>query len=507
MQEPIIDKILKFSQANARVVLVCTLLITLFFAYFILRVKINPDIENLIPEDEKITKLMEKYGKSGESTDYLILAVESKDLFNIERLQAFDRAIQRVEALPHIKPAINPFGLITFRKNDKRLEIIPMSATSRAPTNQEELAQFKSNLLQDPFARRLVLSDDMTVLSSIFATEVMEDHNAFIASLNGIINDLNNYFKTYTTSLIQSTYRAKIYLLRDFPKLLGLTALFILAVYYFGFRAKRAIFLPSIVVGFGTIWCVGFMGLCGFPISVVSISTPPLVLILGSSYSIHMLNQYFREMKTIPASSSWIISAVSHVNKTILMAALTTVIGFGSLLATSMKQSREFGLSTSIGIIACALLSLFFLPAALSRLRPPTAIQRRKVIEGSLSRGMGAVSRLVLKWRVPFLILLGIIIVVFVLALPHIRHNAEYINYFPEGEKLVQDTFFITEKLGGFQQINLTLNAPGGTKNYFLNRDALEKISQFEDKLKENGNVYQVVSFVTNIKYLNHHMS
>jgi len=382
-----------------------------------------------------------------------------------------------------------------------------MSPGSKAPDTEEELAVFRDNLLSDPFARRLLLSEDRSVLAVIFSTGRMSDHDRFVASLDAILDDLEDHFAVHSTSIVQSTFMTKKYLLRDFPRLLVFTSLFILVIYYLGFRAKRAVLLPALVVGFGTIWCLGFMGLVRYPISVVSITTPPLVLILGSSYTIHMLNQYYREMRGDPENRMWIVSAVSHVNKTILMAALTTVIGFGSLLATNMSQSREFGLSTSVGIIACALLSLFFLPATLSLLRTPSADQRRRVMEGSLSRIMGRLSAFVLRWRAALIVVFVVTAVAFGLLVGELRHLSEYINYFPARDELVKDTNFITEKLGGYQQINLTMTAPGERRNYFLDPDVLQRISEFERRLGRREDVYQVISFVTYLKHLNELMT
>ena len=48
------------------------------------------------------------------------------------------------------------------------------------------------------------------------------------------------------------------------------------------------------------------------------------------------------------------------------------MFGFVSLLTASMRQLREFGMATAIGIVYCGLLAMFFLPAALSLLKPPT---------------------------------------------------------------------------------------------------------------------------------------
>ena len=262
-----------------------------------------------------------------------------------------------------------------------------------------------------------------------------------------------------------------------------------------------------IVVGMGTIWTVGFMSLLGYGITMVSIATPPLVLTLGSSYSIHILNQYYREGAHKNGKGHWIVLSVSHIQRTIFLASATTVIGFASLLATKTSQIREFGLSTSLGIISCALLSLFFLPTVLSLLKPPALGQTRRVLRGGLHRMMQGLSRFTLSHPIPILSGVVAIAIVFGLSVNRIGHQYDYFAYFPNNEKLVQDTKYLAESLGGLQQLNFTLAAPNGEKNYFLSRDVLEKVDLFERELLNNPYVMNTISFTSYLKHLNRVMT
>ena len=183
--------------------------------------------------------------------------------------------------------------------------------------------------------------------------------------------------------------------------LLALSLVFVMITYFLGFHAARAVFLPMSVVVFGTIWAVGLMGIFGFPLTVVSIVTPPIVLTLGSSYSIHILNSYYRKAKAHQGETDpmWIADAVSDVNNTIFLASSTTVAGLLSLLATTLTQTRQFAISTSFGIIACALLSLFYLPAALAMMKNPKTGISDKVNGGFFSRCMEKLARAVTDMR------------------------------------------------------------------------------------------------------------
>ena len=47
------------------------------------------------------------------SDDYLILVVESEEIFALDKLKALEEAIASIEAIPTILGSINPFNLNT----------------------------------------------------------------------------------------------------------------------------------------------------------------------------------------------------------------------------------------------------------------------------------------------------------------------------------------------------------------------------------------------------------
>ena len=498
-------RLFTFSQSHPLLIIVLAALITVVLGYFAARVEIRSEIEDLIPKDEAMTQLIRKYKGDATDTNYLMLAVERDDPFAPEALKAFAAAIEQIGEISSIETVINPFNIVSFSKRGSKLEIVPPAQTP--PQRPEDLARFRELLTNDPIAGGLLISKDGKVLSALFATARLEDSRADMRAFQRIAASLEQYYKVYTTGAALATFKGTQYVTKDLPRLLALTAAFILLIYYLGFRSVRAVALPMVVVVLGTIWTVGFMSLLGYKITMVTIATPPLVLTLGSSYSIHILNQYYREGAHQNGKGHWIVLSVSHIQRTIFLAAATTVIGFASLLSTKTSQIREFGLSTSLGIVSCALLSLFFLPTVLSLLKPPALGQTKRVLRGGLHRIMQGLSRFTL--RHPISILSGVVLiaVVFGLSVNRIGHQYDYFTYFPSNERLVQDTRYLAEKLGGLQQLNFTLSAPNGEKNYFLTREVLEKVDLFEQELLDNPYVMNTISFTSYLKHLNRMMT
>jgi predicted RND superfamily exporter protein len=80
---------------------------------------------------------------------------------------------------------------------------------------------------------------------------------------------------------------------------------------------------------------------------------------IGVDYGIHLVHRSAHG----PASER--ADAVSHLAPVIIVAALTTLLGFGTLVTSSYPPLRLLGLVSAVAIVALGLASLFVLPALL----------------------------------------------------------------------------------------------------------------------------------------------
>ncbi len=499
------NKILEFSLRHSMATILVIVAITIFMVFSTTKLQVNANLEALLPENEKLNALIEKYDPENQERNYFLMALDTKGELSIEALQAFEQAVNELNELTGSYSS-SVFNAITFKKKGGRLAPIPLFTERRAPQTEEEFEVYKENLKNDHFSRDIFFTDDGDKYMAMFYHPPMIETD-IVFPFQEIVKKLEPYFTVYGTGTPFLTYQSSIYLTRDLFTLLSLALVAILILFYIGFRSKRALFLPMTIVMIGTTWALGMMGLLGFEITMVSIVIPPLVLTIGTSYTIHFLNQYYHDAQTEHKDNKWIIEASQHVNKTIIMAALTTVIGFMSLMFTSMNASREFGLSTSFGIIACAVLSLTFLPAALSRMKNPDHSQKKRVQSGKFTTFMGNISNVVYEKRMLFLILFLIIGVSFFFAYPKITHQSNYTSYFPDEDPAVEGLDFIMENFAGSQTFNLYIDAPVGSKSYFLDPKNLKVIKELEEQILTHENVAKVSSFSEVIGDLNSIMS
>ena len=153
----------------------------------------------------------------------------------------------------------------------------------------------------------------------------------------------------YTTLLKMSFEQAAVY---------SLIAISILV--YIHFRKLSCVVLSVLPVGVGFLWMLGVMGVFDIPFNPANVMTLPLIVGIGVTNGIHILNRFAEEQHpSILARST---------GKAVLVSGLTTIAGFGSLILAEHQGIRSLGIIMATGVTTCMVVGLTFLPALLNLL-------------------------------------------------------------------------------------------------------------------------------------------
>ena len=153
----------------------------------------------------------------------------------------------------------------------------------------------------------------------------------------------------YTTLLKDSYVQAAWY---------SLAAIAILV--FIHFRSLMCVILALLPVGIGTVWMVGFMGWFDISFNPANIMTLPLVIGIGVTSGIHILNRYAEEHTPSILTKS--------TGKAVFVSALNTIVGFGSLVLAKHQGIASLGYVMAVGTATCMIAALTFLPAVLNLL-------------------------------------------------------------------------------------------------------------------------------------------
>lgn len=126
------------------------------------------------------------------------------------------------------------------------------------------------------------------------------------------------------------------------------------------FRSLSAVILALLPVAIGGLWLCGLMGGFGIPFNLANIMTLPLVIGIGVTNGIQILNRFAEERTPGILSRS--------TGKAVLVSGLTAIAGFGSLVIAQHRGIRSLGQIMAMGIALCMIAALTFLPAFLNLL-------------------------------------------------------------------------------------------------------------------------------------------
>ncbi len=123
--------------------------------------------------------------------------------------------------------------------------------------------------------------------------------------------------------------------------------------------------ITLIPVLFSTIWIIGSMYFLGYSLNIMTIMITSLTIGLGITYAIHAVERF----RLIADRTGDVVEAVSetigHTGGALMIAAITTIAGFGMLILTPVPIEQQFGIITALTIFYAFLTSIFILPPVL----------------------------------------------------------------------------------------------------------------------------------------------
>lgn len=141
---------------------------------------------------------------------------------------------------------------------------------------------------------------------------------------------------------------------------IGLVLVFLLLWADLGSPVRSLLALAPLLVGL--VWMLGGMALLGMPINFFNIFVITMLIGIGVDYGVHLLHRW--------SESGGSPEAVAETAKAVAVAALTTMVGFGSLVLSSFPALRSVGVTAILGAICTALLGITFLPVLLQKFLP-----------------------------------------------------------------------------------------------------------------------------------------
>jgi hypothetical protein len=176
-------------------------------------------------------------------------------------------------------------------------------------------------------------------------------------SLEKFVRDVRSVDPRATGNPVQA-YEGSREMKRSYEQAGLYSLVVILAVLWLDFRSVKHAMLAALPLALGMLQTFGLMGLVGIDLNAANLIGVPLILGIAVDYGVHIMHDALERPGPYRMSAS--------TANSVLVDALTTILGFGALMVASHRGLESLGRLLTLGVTTCTLTSLVFLPALLN---------------------------------------------------------------------------------------------------------------------------------------------
>ena len=252
--------------------------------------------------------------------------------------------------------------------------------------------------------------------------------------------------------------------------------LFLILALLFIFKRPRWMMISMLCCLVGLVVMTGFLGLVGWPVTVVSANFVALLLIFSLSITVH-LTVHYRELNSLHPEQSqrWLVHQ-TLINKWVpcLYTTITTMVGFASLLIAGIRPVIDFGwmMLISMGTIFVIVFLLF--PSLLVLLKRLHTKQEMDLT----SRITKTLSHLVLSRQKEMVFVFALITAISAVGITKLTVENQFIKAFKEDTEIFQGLTVIDTELGGTTPLDIIIEADSSFFN--VNEQPTESFEEDE---------------------------
>ena len=257
-----------------------------------------------------------------------------------------------------------------------------------------------------------------------------------------------------------------------------------------------SIIIQSLIVMAGVMgWITYYTGSKYFYFTIINSSMPIILLTIANSDGVHFVTRFFKEMRSGKDTRQAISASIDKLLMPIFLTSITTIAAFLTLYFAPINQLLGYGVCLSIGILYAFILSVTFLPAAISfkNWNPESiSISEESIFEKTIRNfGSGILSR-------PTKILkIGLVIILISFSgLMFVKVDVNIANFFKKGTEFRKSIDFIDEQMAG--TMDFRVRVEGDVKD----PGVLYEIEQLQKALKENPSINATYSIADAVKQM-----
>lgn len=496
---------------NRIVILGCIVLITVLLALQWKSIRFTQTEANLIPLDDKVNVEYQKFlDRFGEEGNLIVIATKDKKLFTPKVYHAWSELMQTIQSSKEVDLVVSVDNLQKLVKNDtlETFELKPLVDKTKIQ-NEQYLGQIQQELFTKlPFYEGLLFNKKSGAIRSaiyldkkIVNTKIRKDY-----VLEKLIPAIEKFTKATDVELHTSgmpyirTLNAKT-IIDEIGLFIGAALLVTSLIFFYFFRSFRATLISLIIVIIGVMWSFGIIAGLGYEINVLTALVPTLVIVIGIPNCIFFINKYHQEYHKHANKAKALQRVITKTGTATLMTNITTAVGFATFIATNNDLLREFGIVTTINILAIYLLCLLIVPIFFSYIPPPIPRHLGHLERESLTSFLRWIVNTVKYNRIGVYITSVCLLVFGIIGIYKIKISGSIIEDMPKKTAFFDDIRFFEKEFDGVMPLEIMIDTK--RKNGAMKLSNLRRMEDLEETIMDIPELSKPLSLVNIAKSFN----
>ncbi len=509
--ETLINRLLKYP----KVVLMVTLVITIaFFVVMRKNSRMETNLDKYMPQNHPAFVYSDQSEKWFDIKDGIIIAIQNPDgIYNSRTLQKVKDLTKKLQKMPEIEKndVTSLYTADNIIGTEDGLDV--RAFYKRVPKSPEKLQALREKVRSNEMVfGRLVSTDEMvTVIVARIGDDVFSQE--FYHRILDLAKQFEGPEKIYVAGrpIVEGTLA---YLgPRDMRRMVPIVIFVIIVVLYLVLRNWKSTFFTLLVVLFSTIWAFGLMAALKIPIYSVSTMIPVMLIAIGVAYGVHLYNHLYLNLREHPETDrrEAVRDMIHQMWKPVMMAAVTTAIGFISLLTSQVYPIKYFGLFTAFGVIVAFVLSVLLIPAgalAFGLPRPKRKKDRDEeaTLTGTEDTFAYRFADRIVRHRGLTVFISLVVVGLSLYGMTKVWINSSFLDKFGKDSDIVRTDRFINVHFGGTSTLNVILE--GKTPDKFKQPDVLRELVKMQYDVVESlpvvGNAFSLGDYLKRMNKVMH---
>ena len=482
-----------------KITLVALFAIFSFFAWSARDFKLDASADSLILESDEDLRIFRELNERYETRDFLFVTFSpNEDLFSASSLNTIYQLREDLKQIPGVESTVSLIDVPLVKiVGGKLAEVATNYRTLEDPAVNRQAA--REELLTSPVFRNLIISEDGRTTALLVnlesdqtwielqrkknrllvkqkfeglseaetleldktlqeydaaKTRVVDGNHETIAGIRMVIDRYRGAGVLYLGGVSMVADDMITFIKNDLAVFGAGVFLFLVVMLSSIFRQARFVMLPLFSCIFAVVIMLGLLGLVGWRVTVISSNFISLMLILTMSMNVHLIVRYRQLSRDFAGQGQreLVFNTARRMVWPCLYTALTTIIGFGSLVVSDIKPVIDFGWMMTMGLTVTFLTSFLLFPAILVLFDKKITSPEKK--QAPLTATLAKITE---KYGNGVVVVALLLAALSIFGVSRLKVENSFINYFSDDTEIYQGLKLIDDELGGTAPLDVAL--------------------------------------------------